>query len=180
MTYPVALGIATLAYNYLRFGSISDFGYMRIPQVASEEFFKHGLFSPYSIPQNAKAMLFEGWKICRKALLHSAWFWWLISISCPLLLLLFPFRKVCDRSLVVVSWIAVVVLTLVLWLHANPGGCWQFSYRYGMILLPWMFLILLNNGGKRSSKLEVALFALSVAINAYATYLFHWTTYVKP
>jgi hypothetical protein len=43
----------------------------------------------------------------------------------------------------VASWLAIVVLTLALWLHANPGG-WQFSYRYGMILLPWMFLILLS------------------------------------
>ena len=60
---PIALGLATLAYNYARFGSISDFGYMRIPQVASEEFFKHGLFSVYSIPQNVRAMLFEGWKV---------------------------------------------------------------------------------------------------------------------
>jgi hypothetical protein len=72
-----------------------------------------------------------------------------------------------------------VVLTLTLWLHANPGG-WQFSYRYGMILLPWMFLILLHNGKKQASILEGALFTISVAINAYATYLFLWTDYVKP
>lgn len=72
-----------------------------------------------------------------------------------------------------------MILTLALWLHANPGG-WQFSYCYGMILLPWMSLILLINGKRRGSLLEVALFLLSVAINALATYLFLWTDYVRP
>jgi hypothetical protein len=181
VSIPFALGIATLAYNYARFGSIADFGYMRIPQVASEDFFKHGLLSPYSIPRNAKAMLFEGWKVAEQ---FPYWiphgFGGSIFISCPLLFLLFRFRKKSgDRYLIIVSWIAIVILTLALWLHANPGG-WQFSYRYGMILLPWMFLILLINGKRRSSLLEAALFLLSVAINAFATYLFLWTDYVQP
>jgi hypothetical protein len=180
VSIPIVLGLATLAYNYARFGSIADFGYMRIPQVASEEYFKHGLFSFYSIPRNAKAMLFEGWKLVeRPPYLIPHGFGGSIFISCPLLLLLFRFRGVRNQSLIVVSWIAIVVLTLALWLHANPGG-WQFSYRYGMILLPWMFLILLNNGKKQASILEAALFLISVAINAYATYLFLWTDYVKP
>ena len=180
VSIPIVLGLATLAYNHARFGSIADFGYMRIPQVATEEYFKHGLFSVHSIPRNAKAMLFEGWNVVdRSPYLIPHGFGGSIFISCPLLLLLFRFRGVRNRSLIMVSWIAIVVLTLALWLHANPGG-WQFSYRYGMILLPWMFLILLNNGKKQASKLEVALFLISVAINAYATYLFLWTDYVQP
>ena len=181
LAVPFVLGIATLAYNYARFGSIADFGYMRIPQVASEEYFKHGLFSPYSIPRNAKAMLFEGWKVAEQPpYLIPHGFGGSIFISCPLLLLLFRFRKrIRDWGLITASWIAILVLTLALWLHANPGG-WQFSYRYGMILLPWMFLILLINGKSKTSKLELMLFLISVAINAYATYLFLWTDYVKP
>ena len=72
-------------------------------------------------------------------------------------------KKSGDHYLIIVSWLAIVILRLTLWLHANPGG-WQFSYRYGMILLPWMFLILLINGKRRSSLLEVALFLLSVGL----------------
>ncbi|MGI8917786.1 MAG: hypothetical protein ACR2H6_04225 [Pyrinomonadaceae bacterium] len=179
VSIPIVLGLATLAYNYARFGSIADFGYMRIPQVATEEYFKHGLFSFYSIPRNAKAMIFEGWKLVESPpYLIPHGFGGSIFISCPLLLLLFRFRGVRNHLLIVVSWIAIVVLTFALWLHANPGG-WQFSYRYGMILLPWMLLILLNNGKKQLSLLETAVFVISVAINAYATYLFLWTDYVK-
>jgi hypothetical protein len=181
VTIPFVLGVATLAYNYARFGSVADFGYMRIPQVASEEFFKHGLFSPYAIHPNAKAMLFEGWKVTEHwphLIPHG--FGGSIFISCPLLILLFRFKKrLNDWALVAASWLAIFILTLALWLHANPGG-WQFSYRYGMILLPWMFLILLSNGKSKVSYPEGALFLVSVAINAYATYLFLWTEYVKP
>ena len=181
VSIPIVLGLATLAYNYARFGSIADFGYMRIPQVANEEYFKHGLFSPYSIRRNATAMLFEGWRVVELPpyfIPHG--FGGSIFISCPLLLLLFRLgRRVRERALIYASWIANLLLTLALWLHANPGG-WQFSYRYGMILLPWMFLILLHNGKKKTSPWEWILFVISVTVNAYATYLFLWTDYVKP
>jgi hypothetical protein len=49
-----------------------------------------------------------------------------------------------------------------------------------MILLPWMFLILLETSRSRASAIDIALFGASVAINAYATYLFHWTSHVQP
>jgi hypothetical protein len=77
------------------------------------------------------------------------------------------------------TWIAIVLLTFALWTHGNPGG-WQFSYRYAMVLLPWMFLLLLGNGPAKISAIEVALFIVSVAINALATYQFLWTTEIHP
>ena len=39
---------------------------MRIPQVAEEAPFKHGLFSIHSIPANARAMLWEGLRVVDK------------------------------------------------------------------------------------------------------------------
>jgi hypothetical protein len=59
---PVALGLATLAYNSARFHSPFDFGYARIPGVLDEPWYRHGIFSLHSIPLNMKAMLFETWK----------------------------------------------------------------------------------------------------------------------
>jgi hypothetical protein len=69
-------------------------------------------------------------------------------------------------------------LTLVLWLHGNPGG-WQVSYRYAIELLPWMFLILLESRPKKVSPIEVALLLISITINAYSTWLFLWTQYIN-
>jgi hypothetical protein len=98
-----------------------------------------------------------------------------IFLSSPFLFLLFRegcrYRKVC--------WFAIGILTLALWCHGNPGG-WQFSYRYGMILLPWMFLLVAGNGPRKISATELSLFIVSVAINAVATYQFLWTSEIQP
>jgi hypothetical protein len=49
-----------------------------------------------------------------------------------------------------------------------------------MILLPWMFLLLTSNGRPKIAPIEIALFTVSVAINAMATWLFLWTEKIQP
>jgi hypothetical protein len=177
--FPLLLGAATLAYNHLRFGSPFDFGYARIPGVLDEPWYRDGLFSLSAVPRNAHAMLFETWRVSDGGpRVIPKGFGGSIFLASPLLLLLFR-RGARDSELKALAWIAIALLTAVLWLHGNPGG-WQFSYRYAMILLPWMFLILAETGPRFATLTETALAAASVAVNAYATYLFHWTNYVQP
>jgi hypothetical protein len=101
-----------------------------------------------------------------------------IFLSSPYLIFLFR-RGAREATLKWLAWAAIAVLTFVLWCNGNPGG-WQFSYRYAMVLLPWMFLILLENSPRKVTPLELVLFVASVAINAYGTFLFLWTDYVRP
>jgi len=49
-----------------------------------------------------------------------------------------------------------------------------------MILLPWMFLLLTSNGPPKLTITESALFAVSVAINAMAAWLYLWTDKIQP
>lgn len=168
---PFALGIATLGYNYARFDSPFDFGYARIPGVLEEPWYQHGIFSLYSIGGNVQAMLFEPWnRISRFPYFVPTGFGGSIFISSPFLIYLFRFGSR-DATLKWLSWLAIVVLTLVLWTHGNPGG-WQFSYRYAMELLPWMFLILLENSPPKVRWHEFVLFVVSLAINTLGTWLF--------
>src|SRR5262249_53812983 len=60
LTLPAALVLLTGAYNFARFHSIFDFGYLHIPEVRDEPWYEHGLFSLQSIPWNVHTMLFEG------------------------------------------------------------------------------------------------------------------------
>jgi hypothetical protein len=176
---PIALGVATLAYNYVRFNSPFDFGYARIPGVLQEPWYQHGIFSIHAIPGNAYAMLVEPWKrITQFPYLVPAGFGGSILLSCPFLIYLFRLGAR-DATLKVVAWCAIGILTLVLWLHGNPGG-WQISYRYAAELLPWIFLILLESSPRKITPLEVMLFVVSVAINAYSTWLFLYTDYMNP
>jgi hypothetical protein len=174
---PVILGILTAEYNLARFHSIFDFGYARIPRVLQEPWYQHGLFSLHAIPGNVYHMLFKGLgdTIAKFPYILPYGFGCSIFVASPFLVLVF--RE--GGRYKAVAWIAIGLLTAALWCHGNPGG-WQFSYRYAMILLPWMFLLLVGNGPPKLSITEISLFAVSVAINAVATYEFLWTTNVHP
>ena len=176
LTLPVALVLLTAAYNFARFHSISDFGYFHIPEVRDEPWYAHGLFSVHSIPWNVNKMIFAGFRDDPDfPFLSFDPFGCSVLLSGPFLFLLFrtggKYRVIC--------WVAIGLLTFILWCHGNPGG-WQFSYRYAMILLPWMFLLLTGNGPPTITVTEISLFAVSVAINATATWLFLWTDKIQP
>ena len=176
LTLPVALVLLTAAYNFARFHSIFDFGYFHIPEVRGEPWYEHGLFSFYSIPWNVHKMVFAGFRDDPNfPFLSFDPFGCSILLSSPFLFLLFrnggKYRVIC--------WMAIGLLTFILWCHGNPGG-WQFSYRYAMILLPWMFLLLTGNGPAKISVSEVSLFVVSIAINAMATWQFLWTYQIQP
>lgn len=177
--FPFLLGVATLVYNYARFGSPLDFGYARIPGVLQEPWYAHGIFSLHAIPLNVQEMLLTPWKrIPAYPYLVPTGFGGSILLSSPYLLFLFR-RGAKDATLKWLAWAAIAVLTFVLWCHGNPGG-WQFSYRYAMVLLPWMFVVLLESSPKKVSWLEALLFVASGAINGWGTYLFLRTEYMRP
>jgi hypothetical protein len=176
LSIPVALALLTAAYNFARFHSIFDFGYTHIPEVRDEPWYAHGLFSIHAIPWNVYTMLFQGFEsISYFPYIQPNGFGCSILLASPFLCLLF--RR--GGKYKVVSWLTITVLTLVLWCHGNPGS-WQFSYRYAMILLPWMFLLLIGNGPAKITASETALFAVSVAINAIAAWQFLWTEQIQP
>lgn len=176
LAVPALLLLCTAAYNYARFHSVSDFGYARIPGVLNEPWYRHGLFSFHAIPWNVHKMLFEGaGDLPQFPYIRIYPFGCSIFLACPLLFLLFreggKHRAAC--------WLVIGGLTLVLWLHGNPGG-WQFSYRYAMIMLPWMFLLIVENGPRRLTATEAVLFLVALFINGVAVYEFLWIKIVHP
>ena len=173
---PALMLLAMAAYNYSRFHSVADFGYARIPGVLNEPWYRHGLFSFYSIPWNIHKMLFEGaGDMPVFPYIRFYPFGCGIFFSTPFLFMLFreggKYRLPC--------WLAIAGLTMVLWLHGNPGG-WQFSYRYAMIMLPWMFLLIVGNGPRRLTATETTLFLVSVGLNWLANYEFLFKNLVHP
>ena len=175
LSVPACLAILTAAYNFARFHSIFDFGYTHIPEVREEPWYEHGLFSIQAIPWNIYTMLFQGFEsISYPPYIQPNGFGCSIFLASPFLFLLFREGGKCK----VAAWVAIAVLTLVLWCHGNPGS-WQFSYRYAMVLFPWMFLLLTGNGPPRLTMIEISLFTVSVAINALAMWLFLWTDQIQ-
>ena len=176
LSVPATLALLTAVYNFARFHSIFDFGYTHIPEVREEPWYEHGLFSIHAIQWNMYTMLFQGFEsVSYFPHILPNGFGCSIFLASPFLCLLF--RE--GGRYKVAAWVAIASLTLVLWCHGNPGS-WQFSYRYAMILLPWMFLLLTANGTAKITVSEISLFAVSVAINGMATWLFLWTDQIQP
>src|SRR6266550_151986 len=173
---PVTLALLTAAYNLARFHSIFDFGYSHIPKLLQEPWYQHGLFSLHAIPWNMHKMLFGGFgDIPDFPYIRPYPFGCSIFLSSPFLFLLF--RE--GGKYKIASWLAIGLLTFALWCHGNPGG-WEFSYRYAIVLLPWMYLLIVGNGPAKISAIEASLLTVSVAINAIATYQFLWTNQIHP
>ena len=174
---PFLLGIATLVYNYIRFHSFTDFGYARIPGVLMEPWYDHGIFSYHYIPRQMRDMLWRPWVIlARFPYLFPNPFSSSILWSSPFLLFSVRFGAM-DKALKYACWLAIFVLCILLWIHGNSGG-WQFGYRYAMICLPFLFVIMLESSPKKMTPLEGVAYGFSFAANIYATWLFHWTEYL--
>lgn len=176
---PFILGVSTLVYNYVRFDSFTDFGYARIPGVLEEPWYNHGIFSIWYIPRQAWEMLLKLWEV-RDAFPYVVPNGFSASILLSSPFILFALRSGSrDRVLKTCAWIAIAIMTVLLWMHGNSGG-WQFGYRYWMVCLPWLFVILLESSPKKISPLEWLAYIFSFIANAYATWLFHWTNYLRP
>ncbi|CAN5420124.1 hypothetical protein BH18ACI3_BH18ACI3_21540 [soil metagenome] len=178
-TAPFMLGVSTLLYNYVRFHSFTDFGYARIPGVLAEPWYNHGIFSYHYIPRQIWEMLWRPWET-RPGFPYlvpnpfsSSILW-----SSPFILFALRFGAR-DRVLKYASWLAIFILCILLWMHGNSGG-WQFGYRYAMVCLPWLFVIMLESSPKKLTPLEWVAYGFSFAANIYATWLFHWTGYLRP
>jgi hypothetical protein len=176
---PFILGVATLVYNYVRFNSFTDFGYARIPGVLSEPWYNHGIFSWRYIPRQAWEMLLKLWEV-KAAFPYFVpnGFSSSILLSSPFMLFALRFGAR-DKVLKYCAWAAIAIMTVLLWMHGNSGG-WQFGYRYWMVCMPWLFVILLETAPKKISPLEWAAYIFSFLANTYATWLFHWTSYLRP
>lgn len=156
-----------------------DFGLGRLPGVLDEPWYRHGIFSLYAMPDNAWEMLFAPWRwVARPPYFLPSGFGGSIFLNAPFLF--YIFRTGARHGHVkIAAWIAVGALTAIFWCHGNTGG-WQYSYRGAILMLPWFFLLLLESSRSSISKYQRGLIAISILINASATYLFLWTNSVEP
>ena len=176
---PFLLGVTTLYYNYIRFDSISDFGHARIPGVLQEPWYKHGIFSIYYIPRQIWEMLIKGWE-WRDSVpyLRPNGFGNTILVSSPFLLLALR-DGARNYAVKYGAWISIALLTVLLWMHGNSGG-WQFGYRYAMVLLPWVFVLLLETARRKIATVEWVAYTISFLFGVYTIWLYHWSEYMKP
>lgn len=141
--------VVYFAYNYLRFGSISEsgFSYARVPGEQLRQTLAYGLYSPSHIPTNFYYMFLKGpdaWPNEVAPVLAFPWF-----VPSPLgmsILLLTPLLVYVVRAswrepLVAACWAAILPTLAIILCYYGVGQI-QVGYRYTLDFLPFAFVLL--------------------------------------
>ena len=163
-----AIGLAVMvalyfAYNYGRYGTISDLGYYH-PQIY-QGLWSKGMFNISYIPRQLEAILFyapkfsEGFPYFRPTLLGLGLFF-----TTPALLYMFSAQLKERLTLAaLVGLIAVAIPIVTYW----SVGWIQFGYRYSLDFLIFMVLLMASGMRHRLSFLKIAVIILCFAVNLW-------------
>ena len=141
---------ANFLYNYVRFGTIFDKGYILIPGVLAEPWFDKGLFHFSYTLRHLKVMFLalpkfsNTYPFISPSLLGLA-----IWITTPTFV--YAFKAGFETLKVKLAWISIALVALVVFMHSTTGFT-QFGYRYAVDFYP--FLIYLTILGVSKSKLK--------------------------
>ncbi|HLZ47219.1 MAG TPA: hypothetical protein VKR80_01055 [Candidatus Limnocylindria bacterium] len=165
-----------VAYNVLRWGTITDAGYARLTE--GDFFFDHGLFSLAYLPRHLYAIVMEPpdfvpnvWYFLRPRFVGMSLF-----LVTPAFLFVFAGLQDVRRSVAVLCTALAAGLALLPDVTHGTVGFAQFGYRFSIDAQP--FLIALALGGdalrggvwrSRPSVLFLVACALAVVMNVYAT-----------
>ncbi len=177
---PVVIAVSYMILNYLRFGSIIEFGHNYLPEFLEA---KEGQFSLSYIGENFKTLFrlptagqdgklvfdqFNGMNIFLVSpvfVSYAVYFVWSL------------FQKEKDRKLCIGILVLAVVHTVALLMHKTMGGS-HFGHRYINDTLPFIFLGLLASLPKRDlcEKLNYPLLFLGLSLNLVGVvcYYNHW------
>jgi hypothetical protein len=172
----LALGACYLAYDQLRFGTLTENGYALIPGLLQEEQYRNGFFSVVNIPRKLYALFLS-------APIQVQDFPWIqsrrlgglsILLTTPLFLWSIKARR--PDWFGVGTWGAVGLVLIPILLHADPGGA-QFGFRYAQDVYPFLFLLTVRGmGGRISFEAWIAI-AIGFLVNLWgmgSTYFDWW------
>lgn len=140
----IALGaipfvLTNFAYNFIRFGVFWDKGYMLIPGVMDEIWYRNGLLNPINIPNHLAVIFFALPKfINEKPYIIPSWAGLAIWITTPAFIYSL-FAKFKER-IVQASWVSIFLVSLLVFSHGTTGFT-QFGYRFAVDFYPILLFL---------------------------------------
>jgi len=166
---PVVISVwLLLYYNFLRFGSFLDFGYVNIngSMYVMENVKKYGMFNPHFIPSNFNAMF-----LSIPAILEKCKYFFPRGNGLSLIFsspaLIYAIRRFKFSWWLQGCWISILLSLGMLLMYHNNGAV-QIAYRYVMDFLIPLILVMSFSAGNRISVALKTLIILSIVINYYA------------
>jgi len=153
-------------YNYIRFGTIFDKGYLLIPEVLDEIWYEKGLFNLSYIPRHLK-IIFASFPIFQNQFPFIIPSWAGLSIWITTPAFIYSFFSNIKERVVQISWLVIILISLVIFSHGTTGFA-QFGYRFAVDFYP--FLIFLTIKGVSKGKLKThhwILLIVSILVNLW-------------
>lgn len=172
-----AAAAAMMAYNYVRFGNVVEFGHKYLPEFTRAEY---GQFNLHYLLPNLLQLLRPVTLDAQGALQFEQFNGFLFFIANPLFLRAMlrgaavglPGRTEPCRSglpLPAAGWCiaaACAMLTVLTCMHRTLGG-WQFGARYMVDLFPWLLVWFMARPGWKPGTGAKALCGMAVLFNLY-------------
>lgn len=171
----VPFAAVSLGYDLLRWGSISDTGYVRLTQ--GDVFFDHGLFSPLYLPRHFQAIFLEPPDIVEGTpwFLRFRFIGMSLFLTTPVFLWVFSGLRKLRRDAATVAIAASAGLVLLPNVLHGTVGFQQFGYRFSIDAQPFLIALACIGdariGGvwrRRPSVIFLVAAAVALAVNAYA------------
>lgn len=155
-------------YNLIRFGVFWNKGYMLIPGVLDEVWYKNGLINPINIPNHIKILFLSLPKFSRTfPFLTPSWAGLAIWITTPAFIysLFANFRE----KVVKASWLSIVAISLLIFSHGTTGFA-QFGYRFAVDFYPILIFLTIKGVARNGLKWHHwFLLCLSIIVNLWGT-----------
>ncbi len=170
----IPAGCVALTYmvlNYLRFGSIIEFGHNYLPEFIRAE---HGQFSVKYMSENLKSLLhfFQFDESGKIVIDHFGNLSFMLASPCVIFAILTllacilkkEYRIVIFQSGIIACAIAYLAVTI---MHKTMGG-WHFGNRYANDILPWIYLatVLGLSRVEKLGKYQIPIAVFGLCLNA--------------
>lgn len=151
-------------YNYLRFGTIFDMGYILLP-IFNEPWYRQGLFNISYIPIHLKEVLTALPRLSLNPpfIIPSVYIMALWFVTPAFLLVFFANFK---NKLSVASATTLILIALPGLAHGNNGST-QFGYRFALDFLPFLIFLIASGLKNRFSWWSKLLITLSLLVNLW-------------
>lgn len=165
-------------YNFIRFGTIFDKGYLLIPGVLSEIWYQKGLFHLSYMPAHLK-VIFASFPIFQKEFPYIIPSWAGLSIWITTPAFLYSLLSNIKEKIVQISWIVIVLISLVIFSHGTTGFA-QFGYRFAVDFYPFLIFLTIKGVSKGKLKWHHYLFLLiSVLVNFWGVIFINKFSWVR-
>ncbi|BCX14492.1 MAG: hypothetical protein KatS3mg088_175 [Patescibacteria group bacterium] len=166
-------------YNYIRFGTIFDVGYSKIPGIFEEPWYQKGLVNISYIPDHLKILLLGMPKIISHfPYIIPSWAGMAIWLTTPAFV--FSLFAPIKEMVVKWSWISIFLISTIILSHGGTGFT-QFGYRYAVDFYPFLFLLTIRGVAKtKLKKIHWILLFISIIVNLWGVLWinkFQWVSY---